>query len=443
MKNLIYILSFCAFTFLVACADLDEPQPINSIPTSSAISDAASAGAALNGVFSDMQDGTLAFDGWLSLAQYFSDETDFTGTFPTRLEFGNFNVFPANATSGAVFTDFYEVINRANNVIALVPTLDDPTFTDAQRSDVIAQARFVRGFVYSHLASLYQEVPVITDPTVEVNEILNVPKSSTGEVFAQAIDDLTFAQSNISRGTGPLLPSTQAATALLARIALYQERWSDALSLANQALGGANVSDFEYLQDQIYSLGFTPTDGNSIAFFYGPAELGGRHSIEPSQTLIDAYEPGDSLRMRASVDLTTASVPFGIKYPSFEAANSGTSTDPIFFVRHAEMAFIIAEANAEMGNFGPASDFLNQVRSRAGLADVTLDASNFEDLILQERFVELAMEGAHRLIDLRRRGQAISVLGPLGYDSCDDMWPLPQRDVDRNPSLVQNSCCNC
>ena len=166
-----------------------------------------------------------------------------------------------------------------------------------------------------------------------------MPVSTSADIYSQVISDLTFARDNLLSAEGPNLASVQAATALLARVALYQERWGDAQSLATEALGGVDLTTVDYLADQIYSLGFTPTDGNSIAFFYGPAELGGRHSIEPSPTLINAYEAGDT-RLAASIvmDTTIASVPYGRKYPSFDEANSGSATDPVFFVRHAEMA---------------------------------------------------------------------------------------------------------
>ena len=444
MKSIIKLTSLVVFVFLASCADLEELAPNNDIPTSSAFADRASASAAMNGVYSDLQDGTLAFDGWLALAQYFSDETVFTGTFPTRLEFGNFNVFPANGTMAAVYTDFYEVINRANNVIANIPLIEDEAFAEANRNDIIAQARMIRGHVYLQMVEFWQEIPLITDPTIDVGEVLEVPVSTSADIYSQVISDLTFARDNLLSAEGPNLASVQAATALLARVALYQERWGDAQSLATEALGGVDLTTVDYLADQIYSLGFTPTDGNSIAFFYGPAELGGRHSIEPSPTLINAYEAGDT-RLAASIvmDTTIASVPYGRKYPSFDAANSGSATDPVFFVRHAEMALIASEAAARTGDFDTASQMINAVRARAGLGAVTLDANNFIDLILQERFVELAMEGAHRLLDLRRTGRAQTVLGPLGYDACDAIWPLPQRDVDRNRNINQNNCCNC
>ena len=283
MKNILYQAFLILLVLLASCAELDELSPKNSIPTENAITNKASATAAMNGVYSDLQDGTLAFDGWLALAQYFSDETIFTGTFPTRLEFGNLNVSTANTTMAGVFTDIYEVINRANNVIALVPGVEDDTFTADQRSDFLAQARFIRAHCYLHLVTLWQEVPLILEPTSEVGEVLNVPKSSTADIYNQINDDFTFAESNLATASGPFVASQQAASAFLARVALYQGNWSAAQSKASQALGsGFDLTVMPYLGDQIYSLSFSPTDGNSLGFFYGPAEFGGRHSIEPS-----------------------------------------------------------------------------------------------------------------------------------------------------------------
>jgi len=441
MINNIKIFLFLAI-FLASCTDLDDPQPINSIATEFAFADKESVGAALNGVYSDLQDGTLAFDGWLALAQYFSDEAVFTGTFPTRLEFGNKNVFPANTTMAAVFSDLYEVINRANNIVDLVPIVDDPTFDDVSRNDFIAQARFIRAQCYLHLVTLWQDVPLVLVRTDVPGDVLQVSKSSVSEIYSQIEDDLSYAKTNLTTASGPFVASQQATAGFQARVALYQGNYSQALSFAQEALAGADITTVPYMEDQIYSLSFSPTDGNSLGFFYGPAEFGGRHSIEPSSKYINGFEAGD-IRFAMSIDTSSASVPFGIKYPSFDSAGDGAATDPIMFIRHAEMVLIASEAAAEMGDFTTASMYINMVRTRAGLADITLDANNYVDAILQERFVELAQEGAHRLIDLRRKGMAEDVLGPLGYDACDDIWPIPQRDIDRNTNLDQNDCCNC
>lgn len=439
MKKYTFLIVFLLSSF--SCADLEELAPLNEIPTIQAITDFSSAQAALNGVYSSMQDND--FDKWLSLPQFFSDEANATGTFPTRLEFGNLNVFPANGTAAGVFTSLYTTINNANNVIALVPLVQDVSFTDEAKSDILAQAKFVRAHNYLQLVTLWQDVPLILTPTTDVGEALNVPTTATSAIYEQIIADFTDASQDLLTEIGPNLASKQAANAFLARIALYQERWADALSLATVVLGdGFDLTVVPYLEDQIYSLGYTATDGNALNFFYGPADFGGRYSIGPSSAIIDAFEAGDT-RKDLTLDLTTADVPFGVKYPSFDAGIAGTATDPIYFIRHAEMVLVAAEAAAEMGDFATANTHYNQVRIRAGLAEKNLDASNFVEAILAERFVEFAFEGASRLIDLRRKGKAAEVLSPIGYDACDEVWPLPQREVDRNPNLQQNDCCNC
>lgn len=429
--------------FTASCADLNDLSPNNEIPSNQAIQDKASATAAINGVYNALQTDNLTFDGFLSLAQYYTDEADMTGTFPTRLEFDNVNVFPSNSTLAAVWTDFYTVINNANNVIELVPAVTDPSFSAEEKADFVAQAKFIRAQVYLQLVLFWKEVPLILTPTREVGEALFVAKSSSDAIYSQIIQDFTDASRDLIAATGPNVASKQAANAYLAKVHLNEGHWDEALDKAKEALGADfDLTTVPYLQDQIYSLGFTPTDGNYLNFYYGPAEFGGRYEIGPSQTLIDAFEPND-LRFDKTVDLTSASVPFGVKYPSFSAGISGTATDPIYFIRHAEMVLIIAEAAAETGDFVTANQYFNQVRQRAGIAPLVLDANNFVNAILHERFVEFAFEGSLRLVDLRRKGKAEEILGPSGYKPCSNIWPLPQREVDRNPKLTQNNCCNC
>lgn len=437
----LFIISSC---LILGCegADLEGIDPINSVPSGGAINNLKSATAAVNGLYDDLQDGTLVSDGYLFLAQIYSDEADFTGTFPTRFEFATLNVSTSNGTNANVFSDFYQVINIANNILELLPQVEDPGLTPDIVNNFLAEARFARALCYFYLTNYYGDVPLILSPTVEVGEVLNVSNSPKADINKQIIDDLTFAETNLTN-TNNQRATSAAASALLARVFLYEENWSDALNKAETVLGADfDLTQFEYMGDVIMSLGFTAADGNILNFWYGPSELGGRHDVEPSAKFLASYEAGD-LRKDLSVDdaLTRANVPFVVKYPSFSAGNSGTATDPVFLFRYAEQLLIAAEAAAELGDFTKATGYINQVRARAGLSDVTLDANNYLDLILQERLIELSFEGAHRYLDLRRTGRAAQEID--GYTPCHDIWPIPQREIDRNPNLNQNNCCNC
>ena len=446
MKNIKSIaLLICLGLLFQACEGLKLEEgldPINSVPSETAITDFKSATAAMNGVYDEIQDPTLHTDGYLFLAQIYSDEAIFTGTFPTRFEFATLNVQTSNGTNAGIFTDFYDAINVANGVIDLLPKVDDPGLTAEIVNGFLGEARFVRALMYWHLTEYYGDVPLILAPTREVGEVLNVPNNSQDEIYAQIIDDLTFAENNIAN-TNTKKATAQAAKALLARVHLYRQNWSQALAKAEEVLGpNFDLTAFPYLEDEIMFIGFTTADGNVLNFWYGPSELGGRHDIEPSPKFLTSYEDGD-LRRDLSIDdsFTRADVPFVVKYDDFSAGISGTGTDPVMLFRFAEQLLIAAEAAAEMGMFDKANAYYNQVRARAGLPVQLLDASNYVDLILQERLIELSFEGPHRYLDLRRRGRAAQEID--GYAPCNDIWPIPQRDIDRNPNLQQNNCCNC
>lgn len=446
MVSVVYFFPSCDAT------DLEGVRPLNSIPVSAGIKDKKTADALLNGVYDGFQDGTVLFDGFLALAQIYSDEAIFTGTFPTRFEFATLNVATSNGTNAGVFTDFYDVINRANNVIELIPGVEDPAYSDADKTNAVAEARFIRALSYFYLTNYYGDIPLILTPTRSVApDVINLPNDPQDAVYAQVIQDLEFAEANLGSGN-QFRANAEAASALLARVYLYRENWDSALQKATQALGGTgfDLAQFDYMEDLIFGIGFTSADGNILNFWYGVDDCGGRHDVEPSPKFLASYEAGDLRKALSIVEVgqpmtacgltDTATIPFVIKYDDFSSGNTGTATDPVRIFRHAEMVLIAAEAAARAGNFAEASAWINQVRSRAGLPDVTLDASNYLDLLLQERLIELSFEGAHRFLDLRRTGRTDEI---DGYRPCNDIWPIPQREIDRNTNLRQNTCCNC
>ena len=95
---------------------------------------------------------------------------------------------------------------------------------------------------------------------------------------------------------------------------------------------------------------------------------------------------------------------------------------------------------ATAANEAKAKTYLNLVRRRAfgdQLHDVTATGATLYDAILNERRLELAMEG-ERFFDLVRTGKAPSVLGPLGFvTGKHELFPIPQSEIDVS-NLIQN-----
>jgi hypothetical protein len=173
----------------------------------------------------------------------------------------------------------------------------------------------------------------------------------------------------------------------------------------------------------------TSNDGLTTFYSCDPNTHGssGRGDVGILPAFISRYEPTD-LRLNSLI---------------YEGScNKGSVTsakwkDPyanIPIIRLSEMYLIRAEANQRLGSAvgdTPVND-VNAIREKAGAslyAVVTLDN------ILNERELELAFEG-QRIHDYKRLGK---VVGSTDYKSAKFIFPVPQTEINTNPSLVQNS----
>jgi len=109
---------------------------------------------------------------------------------------------------------------------------------------------------------------------------------------------------------------------------------------------------------------------------------------------------------------------------------------------------MLAEAQNETGDGVNAAINLEKIRDRAsgnqGPARTIVppipfvDQAQMRTAIKNERRFEFAMEG-YRFYDLVRWGDAISVLGGLGYTNRCRYYPIPQQAIDQSGNvLVQN-----
>jgi starch-binding outer membrane protein, SusD/RagB family len=117
-------------------------------------------------------------------------------------------------------------------------------------------------------------------------------------------------------------------------------------------------------------------------------------------------------------------------------------------IRYADVLLMLAEASNETGDGATAEAMLEQVRARARFSNNAVQPvlphiafagqSQMRTAIKNERRWEFAMEG-YRFNDLVRWGDALTVLGPLGYQPRNALYPIPQPAIDlSNGVLVQN-----
>ncbi|WKN32456.1 RagB/SusD family nutrient uptake outer membrane protein [Porifericola rhodea] len=341
----------------------------------------------------------------------------------------------------------YQIIARTNQILSAI---DEVEFDAESKNNLKGQALFLRGYAYFELVRYFGQAPLHLSPVTEREEAA-LPLSTEEELYAQIISD-------VEEATRLLPPKSQqgdgratsgAAKTLLANVYIVQQKWAEAEALLKEVV---NSGEYELMpeyadafststgnknnQESVFEVQFKEgPDGLNGDFLYrfmprpitqeelvtitgtsNPQPLNGEGNNIPTPDIIAAYEEGDK-RKEASIGYIQISgsfwkdgvYPYIKKYAEPHALHNNHGMNwPIY--RYSEVLLFLAEALHEQGKSGEAADYLNQVRSRAGLAPASGD---LREAIYQERRVELAFENK-RWFDLVRTGRAIEVITAYG-----------------------------
>ncbi|MDX1938008.1 MAG: RagB/SusD family nutrient uptake outer membrane protein [Flavihumibacter sp.] len=469
MKYFKIFLSLSIVLTVFSCKKELDILPEQSVADVVVFTDEAGAQAALNGVYSTAQLINVFGSQPQIMGDFQADNVEFVGSFPTLQEIFQFTTISTNVTVAGWWQDHYRVILRANSVIDRVPAISQTGFTDAEKKQMVAEAKFMRALTYFQLVNLFaQPVQINSGNSLGVPLVLKEftgaiefpARNTVNEVHLQikkdleeAIPDLltSFSAAADTRGRA----TKGAARALLSRLHLYRNEWTEAATYANDVISASptyalaanyNFYDGNTAED-VFSIQMTTTDNSRTgaggwASYYRPAANGGRGDCPFTSNLDLAFqaEAGDR-RYAASANGTAAdgiSRRFTLKFP--DAVNN---VDNAPIIRVTEMYLNRAEALAEKDGVNQTSiDLMNALRTRAGLPTWTLASfltkQALVDAILNERRKELCFEG-HRRMDLLRKGLALRSSGPTAAISKPGdpkvILPIPQREVDINPSL--------
>jgi len=366
-------------------------------------------------------------------------ELSWQGTYLQPREFYNKDITTTNSFVRDAWLTAYNVNNMSNIILA---NLDK--FTDKSAHDrVEGEAKFLRGLVYFDLARFFAlpfeagsvnsqlGVPLVLNPVTAVNQVGAPGRNTVGEVYKQVVSDLTDAYSLLPATNG-VYADKYAAQALLARVYLQQSNYSSARDAANDVILHSGYSlassvskafnNDKNSPEDIFAWQVTSQDGvNDMNVFWADVAHGGRGDVSVTSKYFSLYTGGgndDRATFFYGNNFTT-------KWQSMYAN--------VPFLRLAEMYLIRAETNERLGTSvgdSPLND-INTLRLRAHAAPLsTVDLNT----ILLERRKELAFEG-FRLHDVKRLKESV---GALNYNANALVFPIPQREIDVNPNLVQN-----
>jgi hypothetical protein len=426
-----------------------EPAP-NLIETEAVFSSDQTAVTSVLGLYVQMRNQNLSImnGGPSVFAGLSADEIYNTASNATADPFFKNALLANNSTINSNFWgSAYRSIYQVNAIIEGLEKSN--SLTDSLKRQLLGEMKFARAFYYHFLVNLFGDVPLVTTTNYQLNSTIS--RNGSGQVIQQMIADLQEAQQLLKTyypSTNRARPNKWTATALLARVYLYQKDWVNAEAEATMIINSgqyglnANLNNVFIINNNeiIWQLA---RDGSNTAegATFIPASATTRPTYAITTYLLNSFEPGDQRKtnwLKSNV-VSGQTYYYPFKY-KVRTATPVSEYEVVF--RLAEFYLIRAEAKARQNNVTGAKDDLNIIRSRAGLPNSPA-ATQTEILsaIEQERRVELFTEWGHRWLDLKRNNLAEIVLGPIkapNWQSTDVLYPIPQVELDRNPFLVQN-----
>lgn len=475
-----------------SCNVLDQ-DPKQSLPADGGLETLGDFESALVGAYDNVQtlsDGTNA--GQLAfLNDIITEDADWIGSFPTYTEVNAQQMSASNGSIEDQWNGAYEAINAANIILDNIDDLEGVEQTDIE--NIRGQALYIRALEYYYLVQYFAlpwgetsdnshpGVPLQLESVTSEDDFSEPARSTVAEVYDQIITDLENAEGNITN-TVPNQATNVAVTGLLARIALIQERWSDAVNLAAEITSNSDfsLSDdvTEYFQNElssesIFEIQNTTQDvpdpaNTSLTAVYNPGTrddirisadfaeaLDALITDEQEAELTDADLTAEDTRVTRLLTGTEGGEDNSLKYEDLVNA-----ADNVPIMRLSEIMLTQAEALAEEAadlNAVPqeAFDLLNEIRTRAILVTdennapgdesiIEYEASDFSDkeelidAILLERRIELAFEG-HRKTDLQRRQMDVD---GSAWNAPEIVFPIPESQIDSNDNIEQNDAYN-
>jgi tetratricopeptide (TPR) repeat protein len=453
---------FAAAT-MVGCDKKLDQRPQQSIDAATALTTPADVESAVVGAYSIIAGGALYGTNLNMLPELLAANPSagatsadryctWSGTFTGPRQVYNKNMTRDNSEASRTWIAGYRAINMANTVISALGVVTDAT----QKNTIEGEALWIRAIMHFEMVRIFAlpydaavtnnsqlGVPIMTVPTKTEADAFKYPARNTvQQVYDAVIADLNSAIAKLPTNNGTRA-NKSTAQAFLARVYLQKGDYANALNQANLVIASnkyklnASVlatftnknsaeSIFEIQQNDQNNAGIA-NDG--MATFFASLPGIGRADVRVTTGFVGLY-PTSDLRRSEWYYIGTGARP-GNTY----CGKWRTFSQNLPIIRLTEMYLIRAECNLRLSTTTgatPASDLAQVVNTvRTG---TTAPATPVLADVLLERRLELAFEGL-RIHDIRR------LKGTVGARQWNDnalVFPIPQRDIDANSSLVQN-----
>ena len=426
--------------------------------------------------------------------------------------FGNIGRFALGTADGAgygwAFASYYEGISRANQVLQNVPGIK---MDETLKSRIIGEAYFLRGLYFFHLVNFFGKVALPVDAPKSSADFYK-PQATEQAGWAQIISDFKAAAQAlpVSYPSADLGRATKgAALGYLGKALLFTKNYADA-AVQFKAVIDLNVYDlmpnykdnfteqFENNKESIFEVQFSTTAGgqdlgwggnpssgwsrsSARAITFAPRSFGWT-DVQPTRSVFNEFlvEKTTAMQDDPRLDATIfynrpGAMIYGVPYVQRYGGNqndlndlfckkyeNGDGNKPDEFdwksgineriMRYSDILLMYAECLNEANQTAAAYPYIQKVRARVSLPDLTIVNPNMSqaqmrDQLAHERLLEFCLEG-HRFDDIRRWGWLSNPTKLTLLKANDpeintylpgrEYFPIPQSEIDNNPGYKQN-----
>jgi starch-binding outer membrane protein, SusD/RagB family len=500
-RYIAFSLLVTAFLFSSGCKKALEPQEYSSLTPQNFYQSAGDANAALMTLYVPFtsywgnDDPGTSGPTWYAglynadIKTYFSksivgtDEITNIGTDGNTAPLVNYTWGPDTWTLASGSETVYAKISYVAKATDIMSAINaSSAVPDNIKKQYIAEAQTLRAWLMFVLYDFYGPVNVKTNEATLTDTSETARPSDTAYVN-QMISDLTQAMPNLAvdyngDATNWGRMSQGVANMLLLKIYMMKKEWALAQTQAQTIISmgiyslmtgpGSYANIFNTSggsgsnNEVIYSVPANqsspnfwpqesfPQDFASAEPLIAPRAVGWLTQYMP-WAFYDKYDPTDQ---RLSTILSSYTNTSGVvknrangmigavalKYTAVVPSLVGQNLDVVVF-RYAEVLLSMAEAINEQSGPANAYAYINQVRERAGVSDLSgLTQAQLRQAILDERGRELYGEGVRRQ-DLIRNGSYISNAISLGKaaQSYMTLFPIPESVILQGRGIIQQN----
>jgi starch-binding outer membrane protein, SusD/RagB family len=323
MKKIISISLVLSLAFISSCKDSFLEVSPKGVLSLSTLSDKAGVNYLLVGAYS-LIDGTgtnntAGFSSWHGSADNWiygevSADNAYKGTTsgdqPEISFIEQKNILPDNNHFRGKWSTCYDGIARANDVLLVMANAKD--MTEAEKAQVSAQVRFLRGHFHFELKKMFNMVPYIDEKAYNPDDFASTKLPNDKNIWPNIEADLKAAYDVLPvNQTQPGRPTKWAAGAMLAKAYMFQQKFDLAKPILEAIVDSKKYSLMPKYHDNfravtnnnsesVFSVQFSVNDGaggnengNSGATLNYPS-FGGVTTCcgfyQPSQNLVNAFK---------------------------------------------------------------------------------------------------------------------------------------------------------